>query len=245
MTELARPGGRLGSCPRNRASALLLAARSFEKSGLAVTVAILCGFVAAQERSLQCLAQIETPVNQRVAFVDRQYKRVLRDPLVQRGVAWVDSEGVVIMRVHAPGLEERRIESDRLVLLRPARGTHASNDEAIATARARSRRLDLRRPTHLALWAASRVLAGESAALHEHFETVPGPGAPDTPLRCAQEWTLELIPRSERARNRLRAIHLNGRGDRLEGLRIDHGAHERREMSFTRESTDYIPPPGP
>ena len=204
--------------------------------------ALLCWCAGAEAQSLSCLAQTEFPVDQRTAFVERQHLPLLREPMVREGIAWVDGAGAVIMQVHAPRLEERRIERNRLVLLRPSRGPHASHDAAFATAKTLHLTLDPRRPTHLALWAAARVLAGESAALDERFETASGAGPPGAAHDCSGAWTVELLPRNAKTERALHSIHLQGRGKRLEALRIDQGEHGRREISLAPPPSDAVAP---
>lgn len=203
-----------------------------------VAVAVSLSSVHADEEALRRIGEIEFPANQRIGFTERQFSKLLRDPLVQRGVVWIDMAGHVVMRIQHPRLEERRIENDRLVLRRPARRNHTSEDEAINSARPRYRTLDRSRPMHLALWAAAQVIAGDTGALATHFDLVPGPSVPLGTEAVAAEWHVELIPRHGRARKTLPAMRLYGRDNRLEHVRIDRGEGRRYDISFVRKQND-------
>ena len=172
------------------------------------------------------LAEIDFPHDQRVAFVERQKHRLVRNPVELRGEVWIERDATMVMRVLEPRLEERRIEAGQLVLIRPSPRADQDPDEAIANAPRRSTSLDPSHGAHLALWAAVQVLAKDErlrtrfAASWLDRESDDGNAA----------WAVELLPHDEAARRQLHSIRLYGQADRLERIRVDHGPNRWRDM---------------
>ena len=220
--------------------------------------ALVASTAHADEAAVRQLAALDFPMEARVAFTERRTSRLLRRPLVSQGVAWIEADGGVVMRVHTPRLEERRIEGDRLVLRRPRQrrpdnadrmsveadrvsveadrvasveaDSAASVDEVLSKATPRSRTMDLAKPMQLGLWAAARVLLGETDAVLARFAVTGGPSG--TP---GGAWRIELTPRDDRLRELLQSIHLSGRANRVERVAMGRGKDGRYELAFAAE----------
>ena len=181
----------------------------------------------AAEDAFGRLAGIDFPRNERIAFVEEQKTRLLRSPMELRGEVWLEDDGTMVMRVLEPYLEERRIEAEQLVLIRPPRRSKQNPVDAIANAPRRTTPLDPSRGTHLALWAAVQVLSQDADALRTRFAASwLDRGSDDTPTR----WAVQLTPRDEALQRHLRSIRLYGRSNSLGRIRTDHGANRWRDM---------------
>lgn len=199
-------------------------------AGIAFALTIL--HAHGDDDAFQRLAAVDFPRDQRVAFVEQQKVRLLRNPIELRGEVWIEDGSAMVMRVLEPHVEERRIEPGRLVVIRPPFWSTRSPDEAIAKAPRLSTALNPSRGAHLALWAAVQVLSSDGAAsqtrfaaLRERFTAAAlEAGGPDA------GWAVELLPRDEAAQRQLRSIRLYGRADRLERIRVDHGPDRWRDM---------------
>lgn len=187
--------------------------------------------VHAADDGFERLADIDFPRNERVAFVEEQKSRLLRNPMELRGEVWLEDDGTMVMRVLEPYVEERRIEAGQLVLLRPPRRSNRSPADAIANAPRRTTPLDPTRGTHLALWAAVKVLSQDDDALRTTFTASwldrDSGNAPSG-------WAVELTPRDEAARRQLRSIRLYGRANSLGRIRTEHGANRWRDMRLLK-----------
>ncbi len=209
---------------------------------LASTLPVQLLSAAAEEDLARRLAAIEFPLNQPVAFVEHQFNRLLREPMEQRGVVWLEGEGTMVMRVHLPRLEERRIEQSQLVIRRPSHPGDMEPDQAIAKARARYRKLDLQRGGHLALWAAVQVLSGNAAAIHAHFAVSSTTADLDT-TQSQDSWSIQLTPHDRTAQRALPFMRLYGNDDRLERVYIAHGASQWRDIQFLNDMAEASAPP--
>lgn len=177
------------------------------------------------------LASIDFPRNQRIAFVEEQKTRLLRGAMELHGEVWLEDDGTMVMRVLEPYVEERRIEAEQLVLIRPPRRGKRDPADAIANAPRRIAPLDPSRGTHLALWAAVKVLSQDGDALRTTFTASwLVRDADDAP----SQWVVELTPRDEAARRHLRSIRLYGRANSLGRIRTEHGPNRWRDMRFLK-----------
>ena len=197
-------------------------------TGIGVGLTLLHAYGA--DDAFERLAGIDFPRDQRVAFVERQKHRLVRKAVELHGEVWVERDGTMVMRILEPHLEERRIEAGQLVLIRPSRRAVLDPDETTANAPRRSTTLNPSRGAHLALWAAVQVLAKDDR-LRTRFTA--------SSLRSESDnvdaaWAVELVPRDDAARRQLRSIHLYGRADRLERIRVDHGPNRWRDMRLAQ-----------
>ena len=200
-----------------------------------VTFPVLLLLARAEENVLKRLDQITFPQNQPVAFVEQQFNRLLRDPVEQRGVVWLEGDGTMVMRVHAPRLEERRVEQSRLIVRRPSRPNDLEPDRAIAKAKPRYRELDVRRGRHLALWAAVQVLSGNTAAVQVHFAVSSATDEQHDDAPNQNAWALQLIPRDSSVQRELAFMRLYVSDNRLKRVYISHGAKQWRDMRFLHD----------
>lgn len=202
-----------------------------------LSLPVLLLSAAGEEDLARRLAEVEFPLRQPVAFVEYQSNRLLREPMEQRGVVWLEDEGTMVMRVHVPRLEERRIEQDQLVIRRPSRPGDMEPDQAIAKARARYRKLDIRRGSHLALWTAVQVLSGNMVAIRAHFavsSTTEKRGAAPS----QDSWSIELTPKDRTTQRELPFMRLYGSDDRLERVYITHGTDRWRDIQFLNDTIE-------
>lgn len=184
---------------------------------------------AADEAAWKRLADLTFPREERVAFVERHLNRLLRAPAEQRGELWLTSDGIAVMRVHAPRLEERRIEGDRLVLRRPHRRRTGAEDReaALNNGTERRRKLHRERGAHLMLAIILDVLSGDVSELRQRFDST------STSLVDSAEghdWEIELVPRDPRLRGELVTVRVRGTGRRLAFLHLSRGARNWREI---------------
>ena len=212
------------SGPPRVSSAFHRCCRCATGTGIALTLLHAYGADDAFER----LAGIDFPLDQRVAFVERQKHRLIRKAVELRGEVWIERDSTMVMRILEPHLEERRIEAGRLVLIRPSLRADLDPDEMIADAPRRSTTLDPAHGAHLALWAAVQVLAKDDR-LRTRFTASWLQSESDE-----AEWAVELLPRDEAARPQLRSIRLYGRADRLQRIRVDHGPNRWRDMRLAQ-----------
>ena len=184
---------------------------------------------AADETAWKRLADLRFPREERVAFAERHLNRLLRAPAEQRGELWLTSDGIAVMRVHAPRLEERRIEGDRLVLRRPHRRQTDAGDRDVAldNGTERRRKLNRDRGAHLVLAIILDVLSGDVSELRRRFDSTL------TSLHQSAEghaWEIQLVPRDSRLRRELVSVRLRGAGRRLAFLHLSRGAKNWREI---------------
>lgn len=186
---------------------------------------------AADEAAWERLADLEFPREERVVFVELHLNRLLQAPAEQRGELWLTSDGAAVMRVHAPRLEERRIEGDRLVLRRPLRRRTAveDRDAALDNGTERRRILDRERGAHLVLAIILDVLSGDVSELRRRFDSKST--SLDDPAE-GHAWEVELVPRDPKWRGRLAFVRLGGVGRRLAFLHLRRGARNWREIQL-------------
>lgn len=201
---------------------------------VALTLPVLLPSAAAEEDLARRLAEIEFPLKQPVAFVEHQFNRLLKEPVAQSGVVWLEGEGTMVMRVHQPRLEERRIEQGQLVVRRPSRPSDMEPDEAIAKAGARYRKLNIRRGGHLALWTAVQVLSGNATTVRAHFAVSSANEERNaTPSRGS--WSIQLTPRDREVQRELAFMRLYGSDDRLERVYTALGKNRWRDIRFVND----------
>ncbi len=195
----------------------------------AVLALLAAAPVAADDAAWERLAGLTFPREQRVAFVERHLNRLLRAPVEQRGELWLTSDGVAVMRVHAPRLEERRIEGDRLVLRRPHRRRTGpkERDAALDKGTERRRKLNRERGAHLVLAIILDVLSGDVSELRQRFDST-SISLDDSAE--GDDWEIELVPRDPRLRSELVSVRLRGAGRRLAFLHLSRGARNWREI---------------
>ena len=204
-------------------------AARFGRAAAAVLALLAAVPVAADDAAWERLAGLEFPREQRVTFVERHMNRLLRAPAEQRGELWLTSDGVAVMRVHAPRLEERRIEGDRLVLRRPHRRRSGpeERDAALDQGTERRRKLNRERGAHLVLAIILDVLSGDVRELRQTFDSTltSFDHSPE-----GHDWEIELVPRDPRLRGELVAVRLRGIGRRLAFLHMSRGGRNWREI---------------
>jgi len=146
-------------------------------------------------------------------FHERQYRRVLKQPLERHGELRFEPPATFEKRVLEPAVETWRIEGETLSMSLPGRAT---------------RQLSLRNQPLLGglLLGFKAVIGGQLDSLASTFAVTPG-GTPDA-------WTLDLQPLQADVARYIDVIHVSGR--RSEPLRF-----EVVERSGDRTVTDIQP----
>jgi hypothetical protein len=163
----------------------------------------------AADTALTKLTQLVFPRDKPVNYIERQFNSLLKSPIDQQGILWIEASGALIMRVAPPAREERRLYDGRLSLKR--------------SARIRSIRLRPGRASHAVLLAIAELLRGNAESLANQFDLsltsnlTQGPDA-------ASLWQVQLIPRNLKLQQQLASIQLQGSGDRLISMHADRGS---------------------
>ena len=202
------------------------------RAGRAVAAAVALSAAlpaAADEAAWKRLAGLKFPREERVAFVEQHLNRLLRTPAEQHGELWLTSDGIAVMRVHDPRLEERRIDGDSLVLRRPHRRRVRAEDReaALDAGTERRRKLNRERGAHLVLAIILDVLSGDVSELRQRFDSTST--ALDDSVE-GHDWEIELVPRDPRLRSELVSVRLRGTGHRLAFLHLSRGVRNWREI---------------
>ena len=182
----------------------------------------------ADDGPLRRIADLATPVERRVPFVELRMNRLLRKPAEQRGTVWVGADGALVMRIEEPFVEERRLHEGQLSLRRLPPGDVTNVETALAQARLRTMKLDLGQSAHAAVAALADVLRGDVASLERRFTMSAAPANGDK----EDDWAIELVPTDAKLRRALGHVLLRGRGTHLAGLEVGHGPKKWRKMRF-------------
>ena len=202
---------------------------------LVASMALTCVWPCkADQESLHRMAALEFPVDSRVPFVELQMNRLLREPAEQRGTVWIEADGALVMRIEEPHVEERRLHQGQLSLRRLARRNMSTDlDAALEEAHARTTKLDVRRPAHLAVATLADVLRGDVESLGQRFDigTVPASGNDE------DDWTVELVPMNAGLRKTLGLVRLHGKGIRLVGFDVEQDRNDANSPSNSSPSS--------
>jgi hypothetical protein len=128
-------------------------------------------------------------------FIERRESPLLEEPLTVSGQLWRDEEGRLVRQTVEPTRETQTLSAGMVVIERPGRSP---------------RNFSLGHAPELAVLyrALTALLAGDAQALREHFEHELS--------RDGEAWQLRLRPRDDALADRVDALSLSGRDNRLE-----------------------------
>ena len=154
------------------------------------------------------LAALEFPRDTNINYRETRNARLLRQPIQAQGELRITSDDALIMRVSKPRTEERRLQADRLTLIRGDR--------------TRSTLLKPADASHQLLLTVQDILGRNTSALAARFElevlTVPNAGQ--------QGWSFALVPRELPLGRKLQRLVLKGRDRNLLSLRAESSIPE-------------------
>jgi len=179
------------------------------KTGLLVSWLLFsCAAFALELGDVMDQVRVEPP--SRVAFREERFNPLLQDPLVLTGFLEYPEPGHLVKLVETPFHESMEVDGDEVEISRDGK----------------KRRLSLknRKPMLIMLQSIESILSGRADALAEHFETeLTG---------CADDWQLQLVPRSKRLARHLQGMTVKGDGKSVASIlfQMDNGDWQRLEI---------------
>lgn len=149
----------------------------------------------------------------RVLFREERHNSMLQEPLVLNGY----------LEYLAPGLMKKVIET-------PFREVITVSEKAVEIERdGQTQKLSLRRSRSLQamLSGVEAVIAGDESQLLDAFE-LELQESPDG-------WSIRLTPKSRRVARNLEDMYVTGRGDVIEGIRIELGDGEWHQIELQQD----------
>ena len=179
------------------------------KTGLLVSWLLFsCAAFALELGDVMDQVRVEPP--SRVAFREERFNPLLQDPLVLTGFLEYPEPGHLVKLVETPFHESMEVDGDEVEISRDGK----------------KRRLSLknRKPMLIMLQSIESILSGRADALAEHFETAL--------TGCADDWQLQLVPRSKRLARHLQGMTVKGDGKSVASIlfQMDNGDWQRLEI---------------
>jgi len=158
----------------------------------------------------EVMDQIRVEPPSRTAFREERFNPLLQDPLVLTGYLEYPEPGHLVKVVETPFHESMEVDGDQVEISRDGK----------------KRRLSLknRKPMLVMLQSIESILSGQADALAEHFDTeLTG---------TADNWQLQLVPRSRRLARHLDSMTVKGNGETVDSIlfQMDNGDWQRLEI---------------
>lgn len=198
---------------------------------LAGLLAAASAFAAASPSATEgraLLEALEFPRDAPVGYSETQRSPMLKRAIESRGRVWLTADGILVMQMESPRLEQRRIEGEVLSIARSRRRPSAGEPFDLASLDfKRTLALKAERPAHLLLLAASALLHGNLDWLATQFEI-----AAVEAVAPSEQRQVRLTPKTAELAAALPAITLTVRGAALLEMDADRGRRGQQTLRF-------------
>lgn len=187
-------------------------------TSLALFGLVVAGIVPAKADDfgiLDLMRGLAKTRERRASFVEEKHLAALTEPLISRGDLDYWAPAHLVKHTIAPVEERLEVEGSRLTIDRPSEGEH------------RSLSLDTQPEIKTFVEAIRSTLAGDLPTLREYYDV----GF----LGSRAQWQLTLVPRSQRARDFLRVVRIEGTDDRLSRVEFSERSGDSSTMTIRSE----------
>lgn len=191
----------------------------------------------SDSKAVSLLTELSAQSDLRRSFVSTVESDMLENPLIEKGTLWVESNGVLVMQMLTPRLEEYRLTDEFVYIRRPRRQSSTHNQEDIEWRRPKRISTTRLKGMGTLLSAIVNIFSNRveniCSLFHIKFSSSNG---------TQQGWTLALHQSGKGDDKHISNIKIRGVERAVQSITIDHGKRGKRRFSFLMDEQNEATP---